>query len=172
MTHHPEAHDPPWTTGEDAAGARRREEITEEAPYVGRHGIRHPQEGLGIGSAPLDDPFGDSAQGGATPQGSGGEHDCAGQHDGTAAAPGHRPARRFNQPEPREGPAWADQPDGGAVLRRGTDADSEAGAPARHQASPAMDVPVEEITPEDLPEVGEPYAQPGAPFEVQGPDRP
>lgn len=166
MAHEPEEHDPPWTTDEDATAARRHQGVTEEAEYVGRHGIRHPHEGLGIGNAPLDDPSDNSAEGDAA------SHPTTGQHEQTGGTQGERPVRRFNEPDSREGPAWADQTDGGGVRRHRTDPASNASAPANGPTTSAGSAPVEEITPEDLPEVGEPYAQPGAPFEVQGPDRP
>lgn len=166
MAHEPEEHDPPWTTDEDAAAVRRREEVTEESAYVGRHGIRHPQEGLGIGNAPLDDPFGDSTEDDNA------GHAFAGHQVQGGGTQGERPVRRFNEADSREGPAWADQPDGGGVRRHRADTGSDASAPTNGPTTTAGSAPVEEITPEDLPEVGEPYAQPGAPFEVQGPDRP
>lgn len=166
MTHKTEEHDPPWTTDEDAAAARRRQETTEQGEYVGRHGTRQPQEGLGIGNAPLDDPFKDAADRDDDADGTTGHRDPA---EGTQ---GERTARRFNESEPREGPAWADRPEGGGVRRHGTGTPDSEGANAEKPGSVGGDAPVEEITPEDLPEVGETYAQPGAPFEVQGPDRP
>ena len=166
MAHEPEEHDPPWTTDEDAAAARRRQEATEESEYVGRHGIRRPQEGLGIGNASLDDHFGDSVDGDSDP------HDSTGHRARAEGTQGERATRRFNESEPREGPAWTDQRDGGGVRRHRADTGEGDHAPVDHPNSSGGDAPVEEITPEDLPEVGEPYAQPGAPFEVQGPDRP
>ncbi|WP_043534488.1 hypothetical protein [Actinomyces polynesiensis] len=171
MPHESGRPDPPWSTEEETIAARRHQDDPgrsarpegddEASPHPGTHGIQRPQEGLGIGNASLDDPYADHPPDDPTP---------AGDTDGVPAGAGaHRgePAtatgtRRFNESEPHEGPAWVDQPDGG----RGR-------PPARHAAPSGEDpVPVEEIRPEDLPEVGEPQAQPGAPFEVQGPDRP
>lgn len=99
--------------------------------------------------------------------------------EGTLDTPGveaggtqeERGVRRFNEAEHREGPAWVDRPGGGFTRpRSGTSGTTS--SPAENPTSPSGEPPLEEVTPEDLPEVGEPYAQPGAPFEVQGPDRP
>lgn len=112
---------------------------------------RQPRQGLGVGNAPLSDPYQDPD---TDSDRSAAADRPAPRHRGEQAADEKRSVRHFNEAAPREGPAWADRPEG------------------RESPHPDQDVPVEEIRPEDLPEVGEPYAQPGAPFDVQGPDRP
>lgn len=155
-TGQPQPHHAAGDAAEEHAGQhpapRHEGELHEPLP--------HPQKGLGIGNAPLDEPWEDpAAETGGPPSRPAPRH-----RGGPAQEPGGPGIRRFNEAGPREGPAWVDRPEEGA------------GAPAvgRRPRAPEPDegVPVEEIGPEDLPEVGEPYAQPGAPFDVQGPDRP
>ena len=149
-------------TGRPVPDAASEDDLTDEqtAPSDSST-LRQPREGLGVGNAPLSDPYQDPDDTDVDAL-----DEPPPRHRGEQAPDERRAVRRFNEAAPREGPAWADRP-GGRLA-----------APAEVAASPGevdpsdQDVPVEEIRPEDLPEVGELYAQPGAPFDVHGSDRP